>query len=266
MKNTILILSTIVTSLGLMALGYLSWGNTTSSTGFIKYNDEVPGLKLPAQNLIRSNFEFHFEIGSRFATTITKAKLNKAKSIVDLVPRDATQDKDSFWDVNIVLLPRDQKRSEKGKDKLLNSGQLALLQSTDYSDDFCIEAYCKLHERNTGKTIDQCFVYYVTIVPERKAEFKKGQQALLNYLKEQSKDAISQVELERLQPGKVIFTVTRNGKVENVKLKSTSGYDTIDDTMTELISNLTGKWSPAANSEGEKVDQTLTFSFGLVGC
>jgi hypothetical protein len=36
--------------------------------------------------------------------------------------------------------------------------------------------------------------------------------------------------------------------------------------MIELISNSPGKWKPAENSVGEKVNQKLVFSFGMMGC
>ena len=39
-----------------------------------------------------------------------------------------------------------------------------------------------------------------------------------------------------------------------------------DKKMIELITNLPGKWAPAENQKGEKVDQELVISFGLMGC
>jgi hypothetical protein len=33
-----------------------------------------------------------------------------------------------------------------------------------------------------------------------------------------------------------------------------------------LANNLPGKWQPAENAKGEKVDQVLVLSFGIVGC
>jgi hypothetical protein len=33
-----------------------------------------------------------------------------------------------------------------------------------------------------------------------------------------------------------------------------------------MITNMPGKWNPATNSKGEKVDQELVFFFGRQGC
>ena len=39
-----------------------------------------------------------------------------------------------------------------------------------------------------------------------------------------------------------------------------------DNKMIELITKTPGLWIPAENSRGEKVDQELVLSFGMVGC
>jgi len=36
--------------------------------------------------------------------------------------------------------------------------------------------------------------------------------------------------------------------------------------MIELITKTPGEWQPAENYKGEKVDQELVVSFGLMGC
>ena len=60
--------------------------------------------------------------------------------------------------------------------------------------------------------------------------------------------------------------ITTDGTVSDVILESTSGYDSIDDKMIELIKSMPGKWNAATDSQGEKVEQELVYSFGLVGC
>ena len=36
--------------------------------------------------------------------------------------------------------------------------------------------------------------------------------------------------------------------------------------MIELIYKIPGTWQPAENAKGEKIDQELVLSFGLMGC
>jgi hypothetical protein len=108
----------------------------------------------------------------------------------------------------------------------------------------------------------------LTIVPETQAEYSKGKAALKEYLKESSKASrdIANVDPEKLQPAKLYFTVTKKGAIENVKLDRTSNYSLVDEAMIELIKNAPGTWKPAENLKGEKVEQELVVSFGLMGC
>lgn len=107
---------------------------------------------------------------------------------------------------------------------------------------------------------------FLAVVPEKQAEYEGGKDALMEYLKENSKEARGGIQMDELQPFKLLFTVTKKGTIENVKLDGASGYLSINNRMIELITKAPGKWKPAENPKGEKVDQELVISFGLTGC
>ena len=125
-----------------------------------------------------------------------------------------------------------------------------------------------LKEKNaeTGVLEDTRWTPYLTIVPEKQAEYSEGKEALMKYLKENSEDARAHIIPEKLQPAKLYFTVTKNGTIAHVRLDRSSNYPVVDKRMIDLITNLPGKWEPAENLKGEKVDQELVISFGLIGC
>ena len=79
-------------------------------------------------------------------------------------------------------------------------------------------------------------------------------------------DITSVFDESTLQPGKIRFTVGKDGSISNVSLISSSDYPSIDARMLELLLNIPGEWEVAENSKGEKVDQTLTFFYGKMGC
>ena len=125
-----------------------------------------------------------------------------------------------------------------------------------------------MKEKNaeTGVLEDTHWTPYLTIVPEKQAEYLKGKESLKKYLKESSEDARAHVIPEKLQPAKLYFTVTKNGTIADVRLDKSSNYPVVDKRMIDLITNLPGKWEPAENLKGEKVDQEFVISFGLMGC
>ena len=90
--------------------------------------------------------------------------------------------------------------------------------------------------------------------------------ALMEYFKENSKEARGGIPMDELPPFKLLFTVTKKGTIENVRLDGASGYLSINNRMIELITKAPRKWTPAENSNGEKVDQELVVLFGRTGC
>ena len=208
--------------------------------------------------------EFVYDVNSRYMTTITKDKLFNASSVLDIVPEDANWTNIPFETVSITVLNGNDEVREIGDKKELNEAQIKLLKSTDYSTDFYIKARGRNLRTEAGMMED--YVYYVTIVPEKEAEYIGGHDAFIAYLQENSKELIKNLEKNLLHPGKVEFTITKEGAIREIKLISSSGYLTIDSKMIELIKNAPGKWKPAENSEGEKVNQKLVFSYGIMGC
>ncbi len=242
MKKSILIFCTVLTTFSLMAFGYINWSN----------NKQV-------------DLDLVYNVDSRFMATITKEDLHKATSVLDIVPKEAEGWwKVSFQTVTVAVLQDDDEIREIGDDKELNAAQIKLLQSTDYSTNFYIKARGKDKHPETGKIED--YVYYITIIPEKEAEYKSGHDALIAYLKESSKEKTAIISEDKLQPGKVHFTITKNGAITNVKLTETSGYPSVDEELIKIIANMPEKWEPAENSKGEKVDQEFVFFFGRQGC
>ncbi|KAA3628462.1 MAG: hypothetical protein DWQ02_19295 [Bacteroidetes bacterium] len=267
MRKSFLIIATVVITFCLTAFGFIYHDNPEPVQRALSCNKTVENNHF--ENIISDHAEpeFSLDVGPRFITRITKAQLSQAKQIVDLVPEKATRGIESFWSTRIVFRTHEADAEfEKGDGNELNAAQLTLLQSADYSTNFCIEAYCKRRNPESGQLEIQCFVVYVTVIPEQEAEYESGHDSLLKFLKDNSREAIVAVPREKLEPGKVYFTVNKNGTIENVKVVSDSGFGSVDEKMVELISNMPGKWRPAQNSIGEKVDQELVLFYGGDDC
>jgi len=260
MKKNILIVCAVFATFSLMAFSYINWDSTTNKdkiscnkTSVLNHSFEQPDLDL------------FYGIDTRFIAKVSKEKLGNSTSIIDILPKEETLNKENFQNVRVSILGENE-TTEIGQSDVLNAAQLEILQAADYSTNIRITSDCKTKNRFTGRLVSYDLVYYITIIPENQAKYKDGDDALIEYLKENMKDKTGIIRKDNLKPGQVSFTVTKSGTIENAQLESTSGYTLIDNALVELVSTMSENWNPATNSKGEKVDQQLIFFFGKQGC
>ncbi|MFK7972432.1 MAG: energy transducer TonB [Bacteroidia bacterium] len=267
MKKSILILSAVLTLFSLTAFGYMSWDKTEAVPKAITCSNSM--AVAPVVSLVpykKAAPDLLYKIDSRFLATITREDLLHATSIIDILPEQESRKLNQYANVKVTVMSKGLEFSKAGHNEMLTEDQLKLLESTDYSTNFYIKADCQMAATCGMVARGYDLSYYFTITPEKEAEFADGYDALIGYLKENSEAKTILIEEEKLKPGKVHFIVTKEGTVADVSLQSTCGYDEVDKTLVELISNMPAKWNPATNAEGEKVDQELVFFFGTEGC
>ena len=271
-KKTLIICTVVAATLSLMAFGYVNWNPSefgqSKSLSMQKVVIKEDLLNRPNKP---SEEDLVYHVGSRFTATITKENLHKAISVVDIVPKEAEWAKISFLTMKIAILQDGDEIEVLGDDEILNDAQIKLLQSIDYSTHFYIIARGKRKDGGQEglKDLDQeefDLAYYLTVVPEKEAEYATGKDALITYLRENSIAATSIIQEDKIEPGMVNFTITKKGIISNVNLLSTCGYSSVDKTLIDLLSLMPGKWSPGTNSIGEEVDQEFVFFFGRQGC
>ena len=272
MKKSIIISCAVLTTFSLTAFGYFNWNTTATDHRELACNTPAPfetdftnPLFSNASERMKNN-NFFYAVDSRFATTITKEDLYTAKSILDILPKEATDWLGDYTNVKVSRLLEDGEKAEIGGSETLTMAQLKLVQSFNYSTDFYITADCKEKNPQTGKLESYDLVYYMTVVPETEAAYTRGPDAIIEYLKENSKAETAMLDPKQLKPGKLSFIITKTGEITDVKLNTTSGYPSVDKTMVKLVEDMPGKWAPATNAKGENVDQKFVFSFGQVGC
>jgi len=268
MKKSILIFCAVLTILSLTAFGFFNRNDSltnqveTLSSKSIASNLQV--IEGPSNKVFPN---FFYGVGTRFGP-IKKGDLDKARSITDFLPKKRTQQIVSYKSVKVIILDDNKQTdiNETGHSAILTASQINLLQSLDYSTNILIRADYLQRDRETNVLEDSYSTPHLTIVPEKQAEYVNGIDALVEYLKENSKENMGLVQESKLQPAKLYFTVTKKGSISNVRIVTSSGYSSIDKKMIDLMTKAPGKWEPAENLKGEKVDQELVFSYGLMGC
>lgn len=248
MSKSILIYTTFFALLTATAFGYVNW----------KSMDHLTDPKKD---------EFPYSVQARFLNTMTKDYVSKATSCKDLLPEDIKSDILSYESVHITSFAEHRKDWVKfsGDNEWLSNDQLQLLASLGYGESFSVTGMVKKRGLNNITYLDT-MVFYQTILPKNPATYGEGTDALITYLKDQSDEVIQGVDRKKLEPGRVIFTVTKEGAVDKVSLGWTSGYPEVDEKMIEIVKSIPGTWNIATNTKGEKVDQEMIFMFGNMGC
>ena len=267
MKKSVFILICTILSLGLLAFGYNQLDSTPKKS---KTKEKVKQYEfnyyLRSSRTKKEEVNFFYDFGPRFQG-IKRSTVQNAETVNDFLSQDEIDKIDVIYSVNVIVIKNDERTNinEKGFSGKLTCEQIDLLRSLDYSSNFLIET--SFIEKIKG-AVDPYNSYtpHMTIVPEKQAEYKQGKETLLAYMDIKNKKNTFNLDQRKLQPAKLYFTVTKNGLVENLHLDSSCGYSTIDIEMIEIITNTAGKWTPAENAKGEKMDQELVVSFGMVGC
>lgn len=265
MKKNALILIALVTVISLTVFGFTNWNKNTDR---VKTHPE--SLANLSQPIIENpnKVDFYFGIGPRFKG-VTRTDLKEVKSFNDFIDEDHANSIVSFKSLSVTLLEDNKETDVKltiEKSGEFTLEQLNLIKSFDYSTNFLIWAKYIQKNETTEELEHNYWSPHLTIVPEKQAVYKKGNDALLSYLRENSKKLIDNTNMDSLKPAKLYFTVTTNGTISNIKLYGTSGYPLIDNRIIELVKEMPGNWEPAENTKGEKVNQKLVISFANMGC
>ncbi len=208
--------------------------------------------------------DLYFGIDSRGAA-IKKTDIDKATSIYDFLNEGEQKqiEQINFTEIVIINNGRPTEKRELGRNAKLTAAQIKLLRSSPLFTQFSIKTNFNAKHSETGVLEERFFNPHLIIVPAKQASYINGEKALINYLRESSKENMTVIKDNKLNAVMIYFTVTKQGTITNVYIEQMiTGYPSIDQKFVELIKNLPGKWSPAKNVKGELIDQELVFTFG----
>ena len=268
MKQRTIIFSIVLITLILTVFGFNKWNNSENDLAEISISTNVVAETEVEVNINeKNNSDFFFGIGTRF-NGIKKEKLHNLKSFDDVIGREHAQRIESYKSLTVVVLEDNKKTDikEVGTSKELNPAQIKLLQSLDYSTNVLIWAEYIERNKETGELEDNYWTPYLTVTPDIQASYIDGNDALNNYLNYYSKEETAGLTNDKVKPGKIYFTVSKEGVITNVEIVSSTGLPHIDEKIKELVTKLPGTWEPAKDINGNYVDQTLVISFGNMGC
>jgi hypothetical protein len=268
MKKKILSVSTVFTLLSVFAISCQNANETKNDAIASASIEEVVENTKEVEKPSKKVFDdFIYDVGPRFGS-IKKSDVDNAKTIDTFFDEKELKKMESITSVSIIPFVKEERLviHATGNTKKLNESQLKMFRDFGYSASFVVRVDFKEINEVTGEVEDSYTTPHLTIVPEKQATFVDGKEALKAFLKMSTEEVRKNVDPEKLKPAKLFFTVTKDGTIKNVHLDRPSGYPEVDKKMIELIKQVPGTWLPAENTKGEKVDQELVVSFGLMGC
>lgn len=266
MKKSLIIVSVVLITVSISAFAI-----TSIKSDKVNPNKESQNpTALVSQNFlatvnVTTVDDLTYKLDSRFIHNVTLENIRNAKSIKDIIPQKEAESLSNYSKNRLTIMLENGESIEYGNGETFTLEQLNLLSKVDYSTNLYIKADCKT-SNEAGDLFHYDLVYYMTVIPEKEASFVAGNDALIEQVKARTKNKVAHVKMNNIKPGKVRFTVNKEGKISHAELESTCGYEDLDESLIQIFNSIEGDWNPAMNSQGEAVEQELVFFFGVFGC
>lgn len=269
MKKSIFILGSFLIAVSLMGVGHI---NSDQNMNCAK-TENIKSLSLFLGSVKadekESDIAHIFQgFGPRF-NPIKRSELITAFSARSFLPKEHLKRISTFNSTTIKLITEDRNYGEgiSNFGELMSKEQLTQLNNLPYSSNFVVEINTGRYDPENGLTVgEDQYTPHLTLVPEVQAEYQPGLGALFQFLRLNSQPEIDRLDEDNLGPGRLYITIGKNGKLQGLKLWSSSRNEAFDNRVIELMSSLPGEWKPAEDAEGNTVEQELVLFFGLMGC
>ena len=213
-----------------------------------------------AQNL---NFSIH----GKYEHPISKETLAKARSMGDIIPHYPASWIESYNSVELTVKSSNNNVSAKSTNDILSEDQLKLIASLDFGAELTVNIGYQSMNSVAHQIENRSIQYSATVVPEQEAAYSAGNEQLSQYIKQNAIEKFSAGDTRELHLTVVRFTVNEAGKITGSRIEKTSGIDSVDRLLLEVIDQMPD-WQPAEDVQGQKVSQEFEFviSGGSGGC
>lgn len=207
------------------------------------------------------DYKFQFEINKVFPSiSLTKAKLQNVKSIMDVNPHYKPEWVRDYVEVRLTTQKDGKKRVSKGQSSIWTQQQKDHLMTADLGSILSVQiSYIPENTLKNNEVKEYDFNF--SIEPVQDAVFEGGTEELKTYLQEKVVNNIPDGNFTGYRLAAVKFTVNEEGEVINTSLFESSQNEQVDQAILEAIRNMPC-WIPAAYSNGKHVAQDFAFTIG----
>jgi len=223
---------------------------------------------LPQQSVSQNttDYEISFEVNRIHAPlSLTKEKIEKAKSISDLNPFFKTSWIEEYVSVELTTVHNQKSIKSVSKDQMLTDEQKKNLSGADIGS--TIQVNMTYIPDNTLKHNDpKEFDFSFIVNPESEASFIGGQDKLMDYLESNALHKISDKHFNEYGIKAILFSINENGDVVDAHINDLSLFNANDGLETEeiLLEAICKmpRWNPAKYSNGQAVKQDFVLTAG----
>jgi len=213
------------------------------------------------------SLNFTFGIGPLFGS-VTKSTLANFTDVENFLGKIEMERHGKVDSTQLVFISNYRTNDVRysGLGRRLTEEQKEMLKRAPIGSSFCISTYFEPSSEEAREKGLHIYHPHFTVVPKTQATYVFGFQAVCDYLRETVKNDMQKVREEKLTSGKVFFTVSESGQIENIAMTHSCGFPSIDDKVMKALSIIPGNWIPAKNENGNSVSQELVFTYGRPGC
>lgn len=231
----------------LLALGYFYFLNAQNGN-----SDEG--------NYIPNNTDITYFVNNQYGRSIGQEELENCNRIEDIIHDYPTNWIDNY---EKVIMSNELSLVE-GPNNIFGENQKKWLQDLKVNDQLQFQIlFYNTNSVTEEVTLDTMRISY-HVVPTEEATYPGGMENFIRDLQANSPqilvDFLANTPMVHLN-----FTVNKNGEVENINFKDSSGDKEVDQVLIDLLSK-SKKWNPAKDRNGNSISQQLTLTYGLPGC
>lgn len=224
------------------------------------------GLSLEAGLIIPPvERELYYDVKPNYIRPLTKEKIKDAKLLSDLIEGYPTNWISSYVVTEILTISDGNTVTTKGKNEVLTAQQKKTLATTEIGSEVAFNVKYIYNNPITDKNEDKEIHVEMTLAPDIEAEYIEGNEKLINYFKENTKDKVSKSLFKGMEMARFGFIIDEKGKAINAKVKNSTGDNIADKVIIDLINKMPN-WKPAKDLTGKSVQQEFEFSVGKGGC
>jgi hypothetical protein len=218
----------------------------------------LPYLPFCQDSLI---YEIQYDVTRVYPSpTISRKQLNEANSLLDLNKQYQSSWVKEYRTVEIKTINKGTKTIAITGDDTLSQEQKDNMNKADPGSSISVYVQYIPDNNLTHNDVKE-MNFTFSVDPENEAKFPGGKQKLIQYLKDNGIEKISESNIHKDNLAAVKFTITEDGKVINAHVFSAAKDEKTDALLLEIICNMPD-WEPAKYANGLKVKQEFVLMIG----